>query len=70
MVADQASQGGERVRAAEVIAALSAKVIWCTGFDPDFSWIDLPVIGAHEHEPAHHRGVVANQPGLYGEPAD
>jgi putative flavoprotein involved in K+ transport len=42
-----------------------ANVIWCTGFDPDFSWIDLPVVGAHEHEPAHHRGVVANQPGLY-----
>ena len=39
--------------------------IWCTGSGPDFSWIDLPVFGENEHEPMHHRGVVANQPGLY-----
>jgi putative flavoprotein involved in K+ transport len=42
-----------------------ANVIWCTGFGPDFSWIDLPVFGENEHEPTHHRGVVADQPGLY-----
>jgi putative flavoprotein involved in K+ transport len=42
-----------------------ANVIWCTGFGPDFSWIDLPIFGANQHEPRHHRGVVANQPGLY-----
>ena len=40
-----------------------ANVIWCTGFGPDFSWIDLPVLG--DSEPLHHRGIVANQPGLY-----
>jgi putative flavoprotein involved in K+ transport len=42
-----------------------ANVVWCTGFGPDFSWIDLPVFGEHENEPMHHRGIVANQPGLY-----
>ena len=42
-----------------------ANVIWCTGSGPDFSWIDLPVFGEDEHEPVHHRGVVASQPGLY-----
>ena len=42
-----------------------ANVVWCTGFGPDFSWIDLPVVGGDENEPMHHRGVVANQPGLY-----
>jgi len=42
-----------------------ANVIWCTGFGPDFSWIDLPIFGENEHEPRHHRGVVADQPGLY-----
>jgi putative flavoprotein involved in K+ transport len=42
-----------------------ANVIWCTGFGPDFSWIDLPVFGENGNEPRHHRGVVANQPGLY-----
>jgi putative flavoprotein involved in K+ transport len=40
-------------------------VIWCTGFRPDFSWIDLPVFGEHQREPMHHRGIVAEEPGLY-----
>jgi putative flavoprotein involved in K+ transport len=40
-----------------------ANVIWCTGYHPGFSWIDLPVLG--EHEPLHERGVVAGAPGLY-----
>jgi hypothetical protein len=40
-----------------------ANVIWCTGSGPDFSWIDLPVLG--DNEPLHHRGIVASQPGLY-----
>ncbi len=38
-------------------------VIWCTGFHPGFSWIDLPVHA--EHEPRHHRGIVETEPGLY-----
>jgi putative flavoprotein involved in K+ transport len=42
-----------------------ANVIWCTGFGPDFSWIDLPVFGKNEHEPTHYRGIVADRPGLY-----
>jgi putative flavoprotein involved in K+ transport len=40
-----------------------ANIIWCTGFRPGFSWIDLPVLG--EREPVHERGVVSSQPGLY-----
>jgi len=42
-----------------------ANVIWCTGFAPDFSWIDLPVFGENRSEPRHHRGIVATLPGLY-----
>jgi putative flavoprotein involved in K+ transport len=42
-----------------------ANVLWCTGFRPDFSWIDLPVFDGQHNEPMHHRGVVANEPGLY-----
>jgi putative flavoprotein involved in K+ transport len=38
-------------------------VIWCTGFHPGFSWIDLPIHG--EVEPIHERGAVRDQPGLY-----
>ena len=39
-------------------------VLWCTGFRPDFAWVDLPVFDP-DGAPAHHRGVVGSQPGLY-----
>jgi putative flavoprotein involved in K+ transport len=41
-----------------------ANVIWCTGFRPDYSWIDLPL----EYEgayPKQYRGAVEGYPGLY-----
>jgi putative flavoprotein involved in K+ transport len=41
-----------------------ANVIWCTGFHPGFSWIDLPVFG-EDGRPVHDGGVVRQQPGLY-----
>jgi putative flavoprotein involved in K+ transport len=41
-----------------------ATVLWCTGFRPDFSFIDLPVFDP-DGLPLHHRGVVQSQPGLY-----
>jgi putative flavoprotein involved in K+ transport len=40
-----------------------ANVIWCTGYQPNFSWIDLPVLAGEL--PQHERGVVASVPGLY-----
>ena len=40
-----------------------ANVVWCTGFHPGFSWIDLPVLGPQG--PVHHRGIVRSEPGLY-----
>ena len=40
-------------------------VIWCTGFRPDLSWIDLPVFGDDRREPIHRRGIVDIEPGLY-----
>jgi putative flavoprotein involved in K+ transport len=44
---------------------LSVKnIIWCTGYIPGFSWIDIPVFNNH-NTPVHHRGVVNNEPGLY-----
>jgi len=42
-----------------------ANVVWCTGFDPALSWIDLPVIDEGAREPDHRRGVVEDIPGLY-----
>ena len=41
----------------------TANVIWCTGYHPGFSWIDLPVFGSEG--PIHERGVVESEPGLY-----
>jgi len=41
-----------------------ANVIWCTGFDGGFSWIDVPVVGS-DGEPRHDSGIVPNEPGLY-----
>jgi putative flavoprotein involved in K+ transport len=41
-----------------------ANVIWCTGFSPGFSWVDIPVFDAAGH-PIHERGVATDQPGLY-----
>jgi putative flavoprotein involved in K+ transport len=41
-----------------------ANVIWCTGFRPDYTWIDLPL----EYEdgyPRQFRGAVPSLPGLY-----
>lgn len=38
-------------------------IIWCTGFYPSFSWIDIPVFKGKE--PMQDRGVVKNEPGLY-----
>jgi putative flavoprotein involved in K+ transport len=40
-----------------------ANVVWCTGFEPGFEWIDLPLFD--EGRVAHERGVVPDQPGLF-----
>jgi putative flavoprotein involved in K+ transport len=37
-------------------------VVWCTGFDPDYSWIQLPVLDAAGW-PRHRRGVATDAPG-------
>lgn len=39
-------------------------IIWCTGYHPNFSWIDLPVF-ENSHEPKHKAGILAQEPGLY-----
>jgi putative flavoprotein involved in K+ transport len=39
----------------------AANVVWCTGFRHDYSWIE----GLGEGQPAHRRGVVEDEPGLY-----
>lgn len=39
-------------------------VVWCTGFAPDFRWIELPVFDERGF-PRHERGVVTDAPGLF-----
>ena len=39
-------------------------MIWCTGFVPDFAWIDLPVF-SEDGSPVHDRGIMGSEPGLY-----
>jgi putative flavoprotein involved in K+ transport len=39
-------------------------VIWATGFQPDYNWIDLPIFDEHGF-PLHQRGIVQKAPGLY-----
>lgn len=41
-----------------------ANVVWCTGFESGFSWIDLPVFD-NSGDVVHDRGVVDAVPGLY-----
>jgi putative flavoprotein involved in K+ transport len=41
-----------------------ANVVWCTGFQQAFDWIDLPVFG-EDGWPEELRGVVGKAPGLY-----
>ena len=39
-------------------------VIWCTGYQPGFSWIQLPIFG-EDGRPDHERGIVKRMPGMY-----
>lgn len=41
-----------------------SNVIWCTGYQPDFSWIDLALPNRRGY-PIQDRGVVESVPGLY-----
>jgi putative flavoprotein involved in K+ transport len=41
-----------------------ANIIWCTGYEPGFSWIDLPLFD-EKGRPMHERGVVHREPGMY-----
>jgi putative flavoprotein involved in K+ transport len=39
-------------------------VIWCTGYQHGFPWIDLPIF-EDSGEPIHDRGIVKKVPGMY-----
>ncbi len=39
-------------------------IVWATGFRPDYSWLDVPVLD-HKGNIRHDGGVVTEAPGLY-----
>jgi putative flavoprotein involved in K+ transport len=39
-------------------------IIWCTGYQPDYGWLDCPIFDETGF-PRHARGVVSEMPGLY-----
>jgi putative flavoprotein involved in K+ transport len=38
-------------------------IVWCTGFRPDYGWIELPALGLDGY-PAHRHGLAVGVPGL------
>ncbi len=40
-----------------------AAIVWATGFRPDYSWLDVPVVDGKGH--LRHDGGVVDSPGLY-----
>lgn len=40
-------------------------VVWCTGFRPDYSWIEIPLDVGEDGYPVQYRGAVDSAPGLY-----
>ena len=40
-----------------------SSIIWCIGFKPDYSWLDIDVFNEHGH-PVHQRGITKHE-GLY-----
>jgi putative flavoprotein involved in K+ transport len=38
-------------------------IVWATGFRPDYSWLDVPVINEKGH--LQHDGGVVDAPGMY-----
>jgi putative flavoprotein involved in K+ transport len=57
------AQGGlPQLADGRLVGNLSA-IVWCTGFRPDYAWIELPVLGLDGY-PTHRRGIAVRVPGL------
>jgi putative flavoprotein involved in K+ transport len=39
-------------------------IVWATGYRPDYSWLDIPLVGRSGHI-RHDGGVVTDAPGMY-----
>jgi putative flavoprotein involved in K+ transport len=47
----------------DLVAAGITSVIWATGYRPDYSWLDVPVLDRHGR--IRHEGGIAAAPGMY-----
>lgn len=57
------AQGGlPQLDDGSVVGDVSA-IVWCTGFRPDYGWIELPALGLDGY-PVHRRGIAAGVAGL------
>ena len=54
---------GRTVRFADGTQAEADAIIWATGYQPDYSWITIPVVDANGR--VRHRRGVTDRPGLY-----
>ena len=63
VAATVAAEGGRPVLADGRKLRDVRAIVWCTGFRPDFGWIELPVLGLDGY-PMHRRGVADGLPGL------
>ena len=45
------------------VRALIRSIVWATGFRPDYSWLDVPVIDEKGY--LRHEGGVVDAPGMY-----
>jgi putative flavoprotein involved in K+ transport len=52
------------IRALDAAACGITTVIWCTGFEGDFSWVRVPGVLDVQEQPVHQDGVAA-VPGIY-----
>lgn len=55
--------GSERLRTLDIQGEDVASVIWCTGFDADWSWVEVDVFDPQGRP--KHRGGVTDAAGLY-----
>ncbi|TGP27017.1 MULTISPECIES: NAD(P)/FAD-dependent oxidoreductase [unclassified Mesorhizobium] len=55
---------GRPILSLDLIEQNISTIVWCTGFQGDFSWIDIPGVLDAQRQPVHEDGI-APVPGVY-----
>lgn len=56
-------EGSDQLSSFDLRGSDVGTIIWCTGFDADWSWVQVDVLD--EHGRPRHRAGVTESPGLY-----